>query len=318
LKEYTSKLRALKEAAHKERLTRDNLVMPVIITEKHHEFPNYLVTTPMNSIVTETQRILESGISRIMIFGIPMKRNAEGSESWNPRGIIQRALRKIKNNFGDRVEVLTDLCVCQYNLSGQCGTSNAQGLGMNNDRSLFNIKRIALSHAEAGSDVVAPSSMMDGQVATIRSCFEENGFNSVKIMSLAAKYASGLYSPFRSTAFANIGGKIRIDKSSYQLSCPNFRESLNEIQMDLEEGADMIMIKPSMVSSDLIMETKRRFGCPLAVQNVSGEYLMVRTSANKGFINEGEWMLEYVISMRRAGADLIMSYGLNKIIEYLD
>jgi porphobilinogen synthase len=288
--------------------------MPVIITEKRHEFPNYLITTPMSSLVTETHRILESGISRIMIFGIPKKRNAEGSEAWNSRGIIQRGLRKIKNNFGDRVEVLTDLCVCQYNLSGHCGTSN----GMNNDRSLFNIKRIALSHAEAGSDVVAPSSMMDGQVATIRSCFEENGFNSVKIMSLAAKYASSLYSPFRSTAFANIGGKIRIDKSSYQLSCSNFRESLNEIQMDLEEGADMIMIKPSMVYSDLIMETKRRFGCPLAVQNVSGEYLMVRTSADKGFINEGEWMLEYVISMRRAGADLIMSYGLNKIIEYLD
>ena len=292
--------------------------MPVIITEKRHEFPNYLITTPMSSLVTETQRILESGISRIMIFGVPKKRNAEGSEAWNSRGIIQRGLRKIKNNFGDRVEVLTDLCVCQYNLSGHCGTSNAQGLGMNNDRSLFNIKRIALSHAEAGSDVVAPSSMMDGQVATIRSCLEENGFNRVKIMSLAAKYASSLYSPFRSTAFANIPGKIRFDKSSYQLPYPNFRESLNEIQMDLEEGADMIMIKPSMASSDLIMEAKRRFGCPLAVQNVSGEYLMVRTSADKGFINEGEWMLEYVIGMRRAGADLIMSYGLNKIIEYLD
>jgi porphobilinogen synthase len=292
--------------------------MPVIITEKRHNLPNYLMTIPMNSLVTETQRILESGISRIMIFGIPKKRNAEGSEAWNSRGIIQRALRKIKNNFGDRVEVLTDLCVCQYNLSGHCGTSNAQGLGVNNDRSLINIKRIALSQAEAGSDVVAPSSMMDGQVATIRSSFEENGFKRVKIMSLATKYASGLYSPFRSTAFANIPGKIRFDKSSYQLAYHNFRESLNEIQMDLEEGADMIMIKPSMASSDLIIEAKRRFGCPLAVQNVSGEFLMVRSSADKGFINECEWMLEYVISMRRAGADLIMSYGLNKIIEYLD
>jgi porphobilinogen synthase len=171
--------------------------MPIIITEKRFESPNYLITLPMNSLVTETQRILDSGISRIMIFGIPKNRNAEGSEAWNSRGIIQRALRKIKNNFGDRVELLTDLCVCQYNLSGHCGTSNSQGLWMNNDRSLINIKRIALSHAEAGSDVVAPSSMMDGQVATIRSCFEENGFKRVKIMSLATKYASNLYSPFR-------------------------------------------------------------------------------------------------------------------------
>jgi porphobilinogen synthase len=292
--------------------------MPIIITEKRFESPNYLITIPINSLVTEIQRILESGISRVMIFGIPKKRNAEGSEAWNSRGIIQRALRKIKNNFGDRVEVLTDLCVCQYNLSGHCGTSNSQGFWMNNDRSLINIKRIALSHAEAGSDVVAPSSMMDGQVATVRSCFEENGFKRVKIMSLASKYASSLYSPFRSTAFANSPGKIRFDKSSYQLPYHNFRESLNEIQMDLEEGADMIMIKPSMASSDLIIEAKRRFGCPLAVQNVSGEYLMVRSSADKGFIDECEWMLEYVISMRRAGADLIMSYGLNKIIEYLD
>jgi porphobilinogen synthase len=318
LKEFRTKLSVLKKVAHKERLTRDNLVMPIIITEKRFESPNYLITIPLNSLVTETQKILELGISRIMIFGIPKKRNAEGSEAWNSRGIIQRALRKIKNNFGDRVEVITDLCVCQYNLSGHCGTSNSQGLWMNNDRSLINIKRIALSHAEAGSDVVAPSSMMDGQVATIRSCFEEHGFKRVKIMSLATKYASSLYLPFRSTAFANSPGKIRFDKSSYQSPYPNFRESLNEIQMDLEEGADMIMIKPSMTSSDLIIEAKRRFGCPLAVQNVSGEYFMVRSSADKGFINESEWMLEYVISMRRAGADLIMSYGLKKIIEYLD
>jgi porphobilinogen synthase len=318
LTEFTTKLSALKIAANKEGLKRDNLIMPMIITEKYHEFRKILVTTPVNSIVTETQRILDSGISRIMIFGIPKKRDTEGSEAWNPKGIIQRALRKIKINFGDSVQVITDTCVCQYNLSGQCGFINARGFDINNDRSLFNLNRVALSHAEAGSNVVSPSSMMDGQVATIRSCLEENGYNSVKIMSLAAKYASSLYSPFRSTAFSKIGRKTRIDKSSYQLSYSNFRESLNEIEMDLKEGADIIMIKPSMISSDLIMETKRRFGCPLAAQNVSGEYLMVRTCAEKGLINESECLLEYAISMRRAGADLIMSYGLNKIIDYLD
>jgi porphobilinogen synthase len=293
--------------------------MPIIITEKAPEFPpSYMITTPIRSIVTETQKILETGITKIMIFGIPKKRNTEGSEAWNPRGIIQRALRKIKNNFGDRIEVSTDICVCQYNLSGHCGTINMHGLGINNDESLSNIKRIALSHAEAGSDIVAPSSMMDGQVSTIKGCLEENGFKRVKIMSFAAKYASGLYSPFRSTAFANIQQQIKIDKSSYQVPYANLRESLNEIRMDLDEGADIIMVKPSTVSSDLIIEAKRRFCCPLGVQNVSGEYSMIRTASDRGFINEGEWMLEYAIGMKRAGADLIMSYGLNKIIEYLD
>jgi porphobilinogen synthase len=318
LNEYNSKLAALKIAANKEGLKRDNLIMPMIITEKRREFPKILVTTPVNSIVTETQRIMDSGISRIMIFGIPKRRDIKGSEAWNPKGIIQRALRKIKVNFGDSVQLITDMCVCQYNLSGHCGYINTHGFGINNDRSLLYLKQIALSQAEAGSDVVAPSSMMDGQVAAIRSCLEENGFNNVKIMALAAKYASSLYSPFRSTAFSNIGTKIRLDKSSYQLSYTNIRESLHEIAMDLEEGADMIMIKPSMISSDLIMETKRRFDCLLAVQNVSGEYIMIRTCGEKGFINVSEYILEYAISMRRAGADLIMSYGLNKITEYLD
>lgn len=202
-------------------------------------------------------------------------------------------------------------------MSGHCGTINQLGTDVDNDASLTNIETIALSHAEAGADVLTPSSMMDGQVHVVKNSLKENGFHKVKIMSFAAKYASSLYSLFRTTAFSNFQLNDKINKSTYQVSCSNFRESLNEIQMDLNEGADIIMIKPSMGTLDLIAEVKRRFCCPLAVQNVSGEYLMIKTASDRGLINEDEWIFGYVIGMKRAGADLIMSYSLDRIIRHL-
>lgn len=307
----------LKRMAGEAGLRKSNLIMPLIVDESRSN-SRYLVTTSMDSLENKVQKVLDLGIKKIMLYGIPKARNPKASEAWNPKGVVQRAVARIKKNFGHKVEVSTDVCVCQYNLSGQCGTMNSSGTDIDNDTSLIGIKTIALSHAEAGSDILAPSSMMDGQVSCIRQCLKENGFRDISIMSFSAKYDSCLYSPFRSTAFDNYHQTSKINKSTYQLSCSNIRQSLHEIQMDLNEGAKIIMVKPGIVSSDLIVAIKNRFNCPVAVQNVSGEYLMIKMASEKGLINEVEWALAYLIGMRRAGADMIMSYHIELISKYLE
>jgi porphobilinogen synthase len=300
-------------------LTKGNLIMPVILSELQRQVSGtYLATTPLFALVGEIQKILDMGITQIMIFGIPKSRNIMGTEAWNPRGIVQSALKIIRTNFGNSILVLTDVCVCQYNLSGHCGTVNQAGTDIDNDASIINMKKIALSLAESGADIVAPSSMMDGQVSAIKNCLLENGFHKVKIMPFAAKTASSLYKPFRTAAFLNFQMDSKINKSKYQVSCGNLREILNEIQLDLNEGADIVMIKPGLAAADLIIEAKRRFCCPLAVQNVSGENLMMKTASEKGLIDHDEWMLAYLVGMKRAGAELIMSYDLDRIIRHLD
>ncbi len=291
--------------------------MPIIVDESNPNSSRFLITTKLDALDIKVQNVFDWGIKKIMLFGIPKIRNPEASEAWNPKGVVQRAVAKIKENFGHKVEIFTDVCVCQYNLSGQCGTMNGTGTDIDNDASLISLKNIALSHADAGSDVLAPSSMMDGQVSCIKNCLKDNGFDDVNIMSFSAKYASCLYSPFRSTAFRNYHLTDKINKHTYQLSCSNFRQSLSEIQMDLNEGAKIIMVKPGIVSSDLIVAIKSKFNCPVAVQSVSGEYLMIKTASDRGLINEDEWALAYMVGMRRAGADMIMSYHLERVIRYL-
>jgi porphobilinogen synthase len=307
----------LKRMAGEAGLRKSNLIMPLIVDESGSS-SRYLMTTSMDSIENKVQKVLDLGIKKIMLYGIPKARNAKASEAWNPKGVVQSAVRRIKKNFGHKVEVSTDVCVCQYNLSGQCGTMNNSATDIDNDTSLKSIKTIALSHAQAGSDILAPSSMMDGQVSCIRQCLKENGFRKISIMSFSAKYDSCLYSPFRSTAFDNYRQTNKINKSTYQLSCSNIRQSLHEIQMDLNEGAKIIMVKPGILSSDLIVAIKNRFNCPVAVQNVSGEYLMIKMASEKGLINEVEWALAYLVGMRRAGADMIMSYHIELISKYLE
>jgi len=307
----------LKKMAEKSGLRKSNLIMPLIVDESSSN-SSYLMTTSLDLVENKVQKVFDLGIKKFMLYGIPKVRDAEASDAWNPKGVVQSAVARIRNNFGHKVEVYTDVCVCQYNLSGQCGTLNSSGTEIDNDTSLKGIKTIALSHAEAGSDILAPSSMMDGQVLCIRNCLRENGFRNISIMSFSAKYDSCLYSPFRSTAFDNYHQTRKINKSTYQLSCSNMRQSLNEIQIDLNEGADIIMVKPGILSSDLIVAIKNRFNCPVAVQNVSGEYFMIKMASEKGLINEVEWALAYLIGMRRAGADMIMSYHVELISKYLE
>ena len=313
-----TKLWILRDLIRRVHLTKKNLIMPIILTEVDHQISyGYFASIPLNSLIKEIQEMLNLGISQIMIFGIPKARDMFGSDAWSPRGIVQQGLRKIRGNFGKKIQVFTDVCVCQYNVSGQCGTMDQFGSDVDNEASLLTMKRIALSHAEFGTDVVALSSMMDGQVSVVKNCLVESGFNRVKIMSFAAKSSSSFYSPFRAAAFSNLHLNRKINKSKYQISYSNFRESLAEIKLDLDEGADIIMIKPSMGSADLIVEARQRFNCRLAVQNVSGEYFMMKTASENGMIDEDAWMVGYAITMKRAGAELIMSYNLDKLLEYL-
>jgi porphobilinogen synthase len=219
----------------------------------------------------------------------------------------------IKAQFGARLKIITDVCVCQYNTTGHCGITNEAG-GIENDQTLDVLADIAESHAEAGADVVAPSSMMDGQVHAIRTMLDDSGLPA-GILSYSAKHASSLYAPFRSATFAK--SKTKMDKMSYQVSYANPRQAIREIEADIEEGADMVMIKPALAYLDLIRKAKDTLEFPLAAQNVSGEYAMIKAAGNRGWINEEEWKVNAVGSIRRAGADSIISYFADDIAMYL-
>ena len=293
-------------------LRKEHLIFPVFATENAaggiESMPGMAVT-PVDKIAERVQSIVDSGISSVIVFGIPKSRDQQGSQARDRNGVVQRAVRAIKSGFA--INVITDVCVCQYNLSGHCGLLH--GGRVDNDGTLEALSEIAASHAEAGADVVAPSAMMDGQVRAIRGRLDSNGYRT-GILSYSAKHASSLYTPFRSAAFAK---KSRIDKSSYQVSFANPRQVLREIELDISEGADMVMVKPALAYLDLVRMAKDRFRVPVAVQNVSGEYAMIKAAAMQGWIDEEEWKVHSVASIRRAGADRIISYFSLDVAKYL-
>ena len=305
---YRRKLSAL---AIKSQLQKENLIVPVIVREDGQCGPLNTISIP--EVHTMFQLIQKSGIRNIMIFGIPKLRNVSGSKAWDPKGIAQTAVRRIRDNFGDYFNIITDACICQYNQSGHCGILD--GNHLNNDKSLKAILNIALSQAESGSNVIAPSAMIDGQVKSIREILDNNGFENVKIMSFAAKMASCLYSPFRVTAYDN--PTKAIDKSSYQLSFSNTDECMQEVKLDVDEGANLIILKPTMFYLDLVSRIKEKFSIPLAVQQVSGEYYMIKAASNLKLVEEIEWTMKYMMALRRAGADLILSYNALQISKFL-
>jgi porphobilinogen synthase len=311
------------ERDHKERyremfaatgLRKSHLIFPLFVSER----PGKISSMPGMSVISiekiehHVQSILDSGISSLIVFGIPKSRDQQGSQAFDPRGAVQQAVRVIKSGFGNSVNVVTDVCVCQYNLTGHCGVIANERI--DNDSTLRVLSEIAASHAEAGADIVAPSSMMDGQVRAIKG---ELAARSLKcaILSYSAKHASSLYTPFRSAAFAK--KKSRLDKSSYQVSFANPRQVLMEIETDINEGADMVMIKPALAYLDLVRMAKDRFSYPVAVQNVSGEYAMIKAAAMRGLINEEEWKVASIASIKRAGADKIISYFALDVAKYL-
>lgn len=267
---------------------------------------------PLSDVLAEVEQIKKAGIPAIMLFGIPGQKDEHGTGAFVDDGIVQKAASEIKKGFGDSIVVMADVCLCQYTASGHCGI--LKGNAIDNDSSLQTLSRVALSQAKAGVDVMSPSAMMDGQVKTIRETLDENGFTDVSIMSHSAKHRSSFYNPFRDAADCapQFG-----DRKTYQIPFTNPRESMREIELDINEGVDIAMIKPALAYLDLIAEVRRRFNVPIAAYSVSGEYALVKGAAMQGWINEGDIMAEILYAIKRAGADMIVTYFAKKMAEYL-
>jgi porphobilinogen synthase len=302
-------------------MRKKHLIFPIFVQEGQQEESQIITMpgiakTPLKKITQQIHKVINAGISSIVIFGIPENRDMKGSIALNKDGVVQKAVAGIRKEFGNMLNVITDVCVCQYNFSGQCGLVNNNKV--DNDSTLELISKIALSHAEAGADVVAPSSMMDGQVYSVKKSLKRHGFQKTKILSHSVKQLSSLYSPFRTAAFSKICQFNTIDKSSYQIAHTNTRQILREVQTDINEGADMVMVKPGLPSLDVICMIKEKFAFPIAAQNVSGEYAMIKAAATYGWIEEEPWKVIAIASIKRAGADRIISYFSMDLSKYLE
>jgi porphobilinogen synthase len=242
------------------------------------------------------------GIPAVILFGIPVEKDAVGSEAYDDHGVVQQAIRAVKEKVPEML-VITDVCLCEYTDHGHCGV--VKNGDVDNDSTLELLAKEALSHARAGADIIAPSDMMDGRVGAIRKALDGNGFTQTPIMAYAAKYASGFYGPFREAAESTpqFG-----DRRSYQMDPANSDEALREVELDIHEGADIVMVKPAMAYLDIIYRVKQKFGYPVAAYNVSGEYSMIKAAAQNGWIDEQRIMMEVLFAIRRAGADMILSY----------
>ena len=265
----------------------------------------------LDQIDTELKEVVDLGIPSIMLFGIPKKKDAEGSESWNDEGIVQRAIRYIKKNYPS-LYVMADVCFCEYTDHGHCGVI-VDG-DVDNDKTLTNLEKQSLSMAKAGADLLAPSGMMDGMIAAMRDALDLNDYSNTPIMSYAVKYASAFYGPFREAADSTPSFG---DRHTYQMDPANRIEALKEAALDVEEGADILMVKPALSYLDIIRELKELHDLPLAAYNVSGEYAMIKAAAAKGWIDGEKVMMEKLISMKRAGADLILTYHAKEAAKLL-
>lgn len=288
-------------------LSPDDLIMPLFVTEGEgirkpiSSMPgNYQLS--IDRLVEEVQEISNLGIPAVILFGIPAHKDAAGSDATSDEGIVQRAIRAVKAAV-PQIYVITDVCFCEYTDHGHCGVLH--GGEVDNDPTLELLGRQALTHARAGADMVAPSGMMDGMVGAIREALDGNGFAGLPIMSYAAKYASGFYGPFREAAESapQFG-----DRKAYQMDPSNAREALREVELDVDEGADIIMVKPALAYLDIIRQVRDRIDLPIAAYNVSGEFSMVKAAAQQGWIDEKRVALEILTSIKRAGADLILTY----------
>jgi porphobilinogen synthase len=297
----------LRRMIRETRLAPDDLIQPFFVC------PGRDVRRPISSmpgvaqmsvdqVVRAARETHSAGVPATILFGIPARKDPQGSEAWNDQGEVQRAIREIKEHVPG-LAVITDVCMCEYTDHGHCGV--VLGNDVDNDATLELLSREALSHARAGADMIAPSDMMDGRVGAIRRTLDENGFMHVPIMAYSAKFASAFYGPFREAAESapQFG-----DRRSYQMDPPNGDEAMREIALDLAEGADIVMVKPALPYLDLIYRAKHEFRVPIAAYNVSGEYSMLRAAGLNGWLDEERAMMEVLISIKRAGADLILSY----------
>jgi porphobilinogen synthase len=310
---------ALRALVAETRLSVEDLVAPLFVREGI-DTPHPIASLPgvqqhtHESLETEVAELVQRGVRGVILFGVPATKDEVGSGAWNPDGVLQVALRRLRERFGDDVVLMADLCLDEYTAHGHCGVLDDSGR-VRNDATLELYARVAQTQAAAGAHVVAPSGMMDGQVAAIRAALDEDGRDDVAILAYAAKYASGLYGPFRDAVDVEIrdGG----DRCDYQQDPRNFRESLREVDLDLAEGADMVMVKPALTYLDVVAEVRHRVEVPLGAYQVSGEYAMVKAAAERGWIDGDRVALEQLTAIKRAGADLILTYFARDAAEWL-
>ena len=307
---------SLRRLVRETTLSVDDLVLPLFVV------PGSRVAQPVRSmpgvhqfsvdrVVEECRRVADLGIPAVILFGIPESKDATGSAAYRPDGVVQRAVEAIKREV-PALLVITDVCLCEYTDHGHCGV--LAGTEVDNDATLELLAREALSHARAGADMVAPSDMMDGRVGAIREMLDDEGFEMVPILSYAAKYASAFYGPFREAAQSapQFG-----DRRGYQMDPANADEALREVELDLEEGADIVMVKPALAYLDIVRRVKDTFGCPVAAYQVSGEYSMIKAATAQGWLDEQRVVLETLTAIRRAGADFILTYFATSVARWL-
>jgi porphobilinogen synthase len=256
------------------------------------------------------EEALEAGVSKFLLFGLPERKDDIGSEAWNDEGVIQQGLRSIRDRYGDEVYLVTDVCLCEYTTHGHCGVLN--GTRVDNDRTVGHLSEIALSHVRAGSDMVAPSDMMDGRVKAIRGKLDAHGHTHTPIMSYSVKYASAFYGPFREAAGSAPGFG---DRKTYQMDWHNIDEALKVAISDVRDGADLLIVKPALAYLDVIRAVSNEVNVPVAAYNVSGEYAMIKAAAKMGLVNEYDAMCESAVSMFRAGADILMTYYAKELAQ---
>ncbi len=297
----------LRRMVRETKLSVDDFIYPIFVVHGR-AVRNEITSMPgiaqlsVDLAVREAEEAAELGIPAIILFGIPKKKDLRGSEAYARSGIIQQAIKAIKNKLPELV-VITDVCLCEYTSHGHCGVVVKDQV--DNDATLELLAKMSLSHAEAGADMVAPSDMMDGRVGAIRSLLDKNGCENIPILSYAAKHASGFYGPFREAAESTpqFG-----DRKSYQMDPANAREAVREAWLDVQEGADIIMVKPALPYLDIIRAVREEIDLPVGAYNVSGEYAMIKAAAQKGWLEEGRVMMEVLTAIKRAGADLILTY----------
>ena len=309
---------AIRDLLQETRLSVKDLVCPVFIQEgidepKEIELMPGVFRVPLKNLARDVQELYDLGLKTFLIFGIPKIKNERATSAYSKDGIVQQSVKSLKQNFGEKIVTITDVCLCQYTSHGHCGI--IKNNVADNDTSLKVLDRVATSHAEAGTDFVAPSAMMDGQVKSIRNALDNANFTNVGIIGYSAKLSSNLYTPFRDASHSTpeFG-----DRKTYQMPFHNTNEALQEIMMDVKEGADIVMIKPALPYLDLIYKTRQSTLLPVCAYSVSGEYSIVKAAAMEGWVNEDEVVMEFMTSIKRAGADIIVSYYAKRVGELLN
>jgi len=301
------------------RLHPDDLIAPLFVREGITE-PQPILSLPgqfqhtRESLRTEVAELKALGVPAVILFGVPEHKDAEGSEAWNPDGIVQLALKDLRDDHGEDLALIADLCVDEYTSHGHCGVLDSTGQP-DNDATLELYEHIAVALATAGADIIAPSGMMDGQVFAIREALDDEGFDQIAILAYAAKYATALYGPFRDAVDVTIAGGG--NRKGYQQDVANAREAMEEIRADIGEGADMVMVKPAMPYLDVISRARAEIDIPLAAYHVSGEYAMVHAAAERGWLDLEAVGYEHILAVKRAGADVILTYFTRMLAEMM-